>query len=85
MLPTSAAICRAVVDRQVGRGVAADRHESGVADRELPGEAVDQVQADGQRDVDADQVDDARVVRVDLEVAEPVLEDLVEPERESPS
>ena len=68
----------AVIHGQVGRRVAADRHEPGVADRELPGQAVDQIQADGERDVDADQVDDARVVRIDLEVAEAVLEDLVE-------
>ena len=83
VLPTSAAICRAVIHGQIRRRVAADRHEAGVADRELPGQAVDQVQADGQGDVDADQVDDAGVVRIDLKVAEAVLEDLVQDEQDA--
>src|ERR1051325_2089870 len=45
-----------------GREVAADGHESGVAERELPGVAVDDVQRHRQRDVDADQDEDAVVV-----------------------
>src|SRR5690606_40726358 len=53
-------------------------HEPGVSNRELPGHAVDERQADGQRDVDARQADDARVIRVDAEVAEAVFEQLVE-------
>ena len=76
--PVSAAIGSAVIDRHVRRRVAADRHEAGMADRELPGQAVDQIQAHRERDVDADQVDDARVVQVDPEVAEAVLEDLIQ-------
>ena len=44
-------------------GVGADRHEAGVADRELPGEAVDQVQAHRQDDVDAGQAQDLQDVR----------------------
>src|ERR1043165_6272543 len=42
--------------------VSAHGHESGVAERELPGVAVDDVQRHRQRDVDADQDDDAGVV-----------------------
>src|ERR1051326_179743 len=45
------------------REVRADGHESGVAERELPGVAVDDVQRHRQRDVDADQHEDAGVVR----------------------
>src|ERR1051325_952007 len=45
-----------------GREVAADGHQSGVAERELPGVAVDDVQRHRQRDVDADQDDDPGVV-----------------------
>ena len=39
-------------DRDVGRGVGADRHEARVADRELAREAVDEVQAHREDDVD---------------------------------
>src|SRR5688500_10125074 len=49
-----------------------------MADRELAGEAVDQVEADGQRDVDADEIDHPRVVRIDLEAAEAVFEYLIQ-------
>ena len=85
MLPARRRHRLAVVDRHVRRRVAADGHESGMTDRELSGETVDQVQADGQRDVDADEIDDARVVRVDEEVADAVLEDLIEDEKDARS
>jgi hypothetical protein len=48
---------------EVRRGVRADRHEPGVAERELSGEPVDQVEGDGQRDVDAGEADDLEEVR----------------------
>jgi hypothetical protein len=49
-----------------------------VTDGELPREAVDEVQADRERDVDANEVDDAGVVRIDLEIAEAILEDVIQ-------
>ena len=55
--PSAAWILVAEGHREVGRRVGADRHEAGVADRELAGEPVDQVQAHGQDDVDARQAD----------------------------
>ncbi len=49
----------------VGRDVGPDRHESGVADRKLPGEAVDQVQAHGEDDVDPGERNNLEEIRGD--------------------
>lgn len=48
-----------------GGGVGAHRHESGMAERELAGVAVHQVQAYGQDDVNPDGEDDVVIVGVD--------------------
>ena len=68
----------AVVNREIGGGVSADGHEARMPDRELPCQAVDEVQADSQRDIDPDQIDDSGVVRIDLKIARAVLEYVVQ-------
>ena len=52
--------------RDARRRVAAHGHEARVAERELSGVAVDEIQADGEDDVDADINRDAEVVAVEL-------------------
>src|SRR5688572_8633076 len=54
-----------------------------MSDRELTGESVDQIETDGKRDVDANQVEDTCVVRVELEVAESMLEQVVQAEQDA--
>jgi hypothetical protein len=54
-----------------------------VADRELTRQPVDQIQADRKGDVDANQIDDAGVVGIDEQVADPVLEQLVEHQQDA--
>jgi hypothetical protein len=73
----------AVVHRDERRAIAAHRHEAGMPDGELTGEPVDQVQADSKGDVDANQVQDARVVGIDLEIAQPILEQVVQAEQQA--
>ena len=53
-----------------------------MSDGELSSKAVNQIQADGQGDVDANQVEDARVVGVEAEIAEPMLEQLIQAEQQ---
>ncbi len=53
------------------RRVGADRHETRVAERELAGVAVDQIQADGEDDVDADVDQHVEVVRIDAAREQP--------------
>ncbi len=52
------------VQRDHRRGVRPHRHESGMADGELPGESVDQIQRHGQDHVDSAQHHDAEEVRI---------------------
>ena len=56
---------RAEIDREDRRGVGADGHEARVAERKLAGVAVDEIQADGEDDVDADVDADVEEVGID--------------------
>ncbi len=60
-----------VVDGEVGRRVSADGHEARVADGELPREAVDEVQRDGEDDVDAHQHQYLGLVNPEAEPEQP--------------
>ena len=55
------------MNRLIGGGeIRADGHEAGVAERELAGVAVHQIQRDGEDDVDPDADQDVEVVRIDV-------------------
>src|SRR5262245_34662967 len=54
------------VGSEQGGRIGAHGHESGVAERELTGVAIDQVQAHGQDNVDADADRDVEEIRVDV-------------------
>ena len=49
-----------------GGSVGADGHEAGVAERKLPGESIDEIQARGENDIDAYIYDDLKVVRIEF-------------------
>ena len=49
-----------------GGGISAHRHEAGMTEGELAGIAIDQIEADGEDDVDADLGQNIGAVRVDF-------------------
>src|ERR1019366_8571627 len=53
-------------DGNFRRRVSADGHETRVTERELSGVAVDEIQADGKNDIDADVNHHAEVVAVEV-------------------
>ena len=55
---------RREVGRSDGGDIRARPHESRMTERELPGESVDEIQARRHRDVDADEHQDGKIIRV---------------------